>query len=278
VRPSMLTAKGSVLIGISSPYAKRGLLYEKHRDHFGRDGSRILVWQADTATMNRAADRDEIEQAYEDDPQAASAEFGAQFRDDISAFLDADMLGALTRPSPLELPPRDNIRYRAFVDPSGGRGDAFTMAIGHLEGKVAVVDVLRARQAPFDPAEVVQEFAAVLRQYRVTEVKGDGYSAEWAAQAFKAEGRWYRPSERFKSQIYLESLPLFAQGVVELPPDRRLLVELASLERRTARNARDSVDHPRGAHDDRANSTCGVLVEVAAMPRSGLVQQRLLGV
>ena len=46
VRPSMLTAKGSVLIGISSPYAKRGLLYEKHRDHYGRDDSKVLVWQA----------------------------------------------------------------------------------------------------------------------------------------------------------------------------------------------------------------------------------------
>jgi hypothetical protein len=56
---------------------------------------------------------------------------------------------------------------------------------------------------------------------------------------------------------------MFARHEVELPDDRRLLVELSTLERRTARSGRDSVDHARGGHDDRSNVCCGVLVELA---------------
>lgn len=117
-----LTTKkyGALLIGISSPCAKRGLLYEKHRDHHGDDDSKVLVWQAATEVMNPSVNRDEIDEAYKDDPQSAAAEYGAQFRDDLQSFLDADLLATLTRTSPLELPPRPGIKYFGFVDPSGG--------------------------------------------------------------------------------------------------------------------------------------------------------------
>ncbi len=263
VRPSMLTTRkhGALLIGISSPYAKRGLLYEKHRDHFGDDASKVLVWQADTLTMNPAADAAEIAAAYADDPQAAAAEYGAQFRDDLQSFLDADFLATLTRGSPLELPPRAGITYHGFVDPSGGRGDAMTVGIAHREenGR-AVLDLVRATQAPFDPAVVVADYAALLKEYRIAEVAGDAYSGEWCAAAFQEHGISYQTSPLNKSAIYLEALPLFARAEVELPDHRGLLTELANLERRTARGGKDSVDHPPRGHDDLANAAAGALV------------------
>jgi hypothetical protein len=264
VKPSMLTAKGAVLIGISSPYAKRGLLWEKHRDHFGDNSSRALVWQAPTTLMNPEVDRGEIERAYEEDPEAAAAEYGAQFRDDLSSFLDAELLEPLVRRSPLELPRLPGVRYQPFVDPSGGRGDAFTLAIGHWDGRgVGVIDLVRAVAPPFDPAVVVRQYAAVLKAYGLSMVTGDAYSGAWVETAFQDEGIAYRVSDKPKSALYLESLPVFMRGDVELPDDRRLLVELANLERRTARGGRDSVDHPRGGRDDRANVVCGVLVQLA---------------
>jgi hypothetical protein len=131
VRPSMATVPGAIVLGISSPYAKRGLLYEKHRDHFGQDGSKVLVWQADTRTMNPKVEQEIIDAAYADDPAAAAAEYGAQFRADIAAFLDAELVESLARTSPLELPRVAGERYFAFCDPSGGSSDEMTMAIGH---------------------------------------------------------------------------------------------------------------------------------------------------
>jgi hypothetical protein len=273
VKPAMLTVPGAVMIGLSSPHAKRGLLYQKARDHFGRDDSPVLVWSADTVTMNPRIDIAEIEERFRDDPEAARSEYGVPgegiyFRDDLAQFLDMDLLVGLARLSPLEVSPLDGIQYRAFVDPSGGRGDSFALAVGHrAEGgkpPLYVVDVVRAVPAPFDPAVVVEDFVNLLKEYRIRQVVGDAYSGEWVVQAFQAEGIDYRTSGRSKSEIYLEALPLFSRGQVELPDARPLLIELASLERRTARGGRDSVDHPKGSHDDRANVACGVLVELAA--------------
>lgn len=262
VRPAMLTTKkhGALLIGISSPYAKRGLLYEKHRDHFGHDDSRVLVWQAATEIMHPTVDREEIEAAYRDDPTAAAAEYGAEFRDDLQSFLDADLVQRLTRANPLELPPRPGIKYMGFVDPSGGRGDSFTIGIAHREpdGR-AILDLVRATKPPFDPAAVVGDYAALLRQYRIDSVTGDAYSGEWVVAAFKEEKITYKTSPIPKSAIYLETLPLFTRGEIELPDLRPLLVELAQLERRTARGGKDSVDHPPRGHDDLANAACGAL-------------------
>jgi len=43
LRSRLLTTKGP-LICISSPYAKRGTLYETHKRHWGKSGSAYLVW------------------------------------------------------------------------------------------------------------------------------------------------------------------------------------------------------------------------------------------
>jgi hypothetical protein len=49
VRPTLLTTKG-MLFQISTPYAKRGELWEAHRKHFGQADSKVLVVRSRTAT------------------------------------------------------------------------------------------------------------------------------------------------------------------------------------------------------------------------------------
>jgi hypothetical protein len=55
---------------------------------------------------------------------------------------------------------------------------------------------------------------------------------------------------------------------VELLDLPRLIAQLCSLERRTARGGRDSIDHPPKAHDDVANVAAGAL-ELAAQGSGG---------
>ncbi|HVA40841.1 MAG TPA: hypothetical protein VNF49_09260, partial [Candidatus Binataceae bacterium] len=62
-----------------------------------------------------------------------------------------------------------------------------------------------------------------------------------------------------RSEIYLEVLPLFSQSRIELLDLPVLRTQLLLLERRTRAGGRDSVDHPRGAHDDHANAAAGAL-------------------
>ncbi|MBK5960943.1 hypothetical protein CCR97_22450 [Rhodoplanes elegans] len=258
LRPAMATVPGSVLLAASSPYARRGILYSAYRRHWARDGDPVLVWQATTRTMNPLVPQRVIDDAVERDPAAAAAEFGAQFRTDVETFVSRDDVEACVEPGVVERAPISTIRYHAFVDPSGGGADSFTMAVGHRERDTIVVDAVRERRPPFAPTQVVAEFAALLRSYRVTRVHGDRYAGDWPAEAFSRCGIRYEPAGQPKSAIYQNFLPRLRSRTVVLPDDPRLVAQVAGLERRTARGGRDSIDHAPGAHDDLANVCAGV--------------------
>jgi hypothetical protein len=261
LKPAMITQPGSLLIGLSSPYAKRGLLFEKHRDHYGRDDSPVLIWQADTATMNPAVDREEIAAAYRDDPTSAAAEFGAQFRDDLSSYIVPGIIEACVEAGCYERSPVLGRTYFSFVDPSGGSGqDAMTLAICHLDGDVVVLDCLRSRAPPFNPSDVLAEFVETLKSYGVTIVHGDRFAGEWVRQPLRDRGIFYRLADRDKSAIYRDALPIFNSRKVSLLNNRTLVGQLCALERSTGSTGRDRIDHPRGAHDDLCNAACGAIV------------------
>lgn len=263
LRPAMSTIPGALLIGLGTPYKRSGPLYDAHKRHYGQD-SPVLVIQADTRTMNPTVSQSVIDRAMELDPMAASAEYLAQFRSDVGTFLDADVIERAIEPNRRERAPVNSIFYSAFCDPSGGAHDSFTLAIGHQDGERSVLDVCRGIKPPFSPESVVKEYAALLKSYRCSSVVGDRYSGEWVVEAFSKEGIHYRHSELTKSECYLESLPVFSQGVVDLLDVPVLTTELMQLERRTSRSGRDSVDHPPQGRDDHANACCGVLAMLAS--------------
>jgi hypothetical protein len=255
LRPAMATLDGR-LIALSSPYAKRGALWDTYRKHYGKPGS-ILVAQAPTRTMNPSLPERVVNEAMERDPEAARAEYLAEFRSDLEQFFLREVVDAAVRTGPLELPYNKAHRYVAFVDPAGGGQDEFTIAIGHEEGEDTVVDVLRARRGV--PAELTAGYAELLKSYNISKVTGDKYAGSWPADEFKKHGIDYTPSDKPKSGLYLDLLPALNSGRVELPPDDRLVNQLISLERRTARGGRDSIDHAPGGHDDRANVIAGLV-------------------
>ena len=107
---------------------------------------------------------------------------------------------------------------------------------------------------------MVEEFCNTLKQYHITKVTGDRYAGEWAREPFRKRNVTYELSEKPKSDIYRDMLPLLNSRKCQLLDDRRLIAQLHGLERRTARGGRDSIDHGPGAHDDVANSVAGALV------------------
>ncbi len=256
IQPGMATIPNSMMLGLSSPYARRGSLYQAHRQHYGKN-SDVLVWQADTRTMNPSVPQRVIDRAYQKDEAKARAEFGAQFRSDIESFLPRETVEAACRTEPLELPFDRANRYFAFVDPSGGGADEFCLAIGHQENEQTIVDVVRAQKGV--PANTVAEFASLLRDYLISEVVGDKYAGSWPADEFGRHGVRYTAADRPKSDLFRDSLAAFNSGRVEIPPDNTLVNQLSNLERRTARGGKDSIDHPPGGHDDRANVVAGLI-------------------
>ena len=273
LRPG-LSNLGGLLLLASSPYAKRGALWEAFKRHYGRDDARVLVWQGSTEQMNPRIDPAIIAEAREDDPEAASAEYDAQFRSDIAAFVAREVVDAATVPGRHELPYRSGVKYRAFVDPSGGSADSMTLAVAHQEDGCSVLDAVREVRPPFGPDSVVQDFAALLKSYRLGSVTGDRYAGEWPRERFRVHGIGYELAEKPKSDMYRDLLPILNSGQAELLDIPRLHSQLCGLERRTARGGRDSIDHAPNGHDDVANAVCGALL-LTTVRRPGCRVQEL---
>lgn len=259
LRPAMATIPNALLLAISSPYRRAGVLYESHRDYFGESDPAHLVIQAPSQVMNPSLPDDFIRDAYAKDPTGAAAEYGAEFRSDVSAFLDPDWIDAAAIGENIDAAPMEGANYHAFVDASGGRSDSYTLGIAHLENGRRVLDVMRGRAPPFNPKAVTEEFASIVRRYGCRHVTGDRYGAEWVAQEWRDNGLAFHPAESVRSEIYLETEASFAAGEMLLPRHSRLLGELRALERKPGRSGRDTVDHPPGGHDDYANAACGAL-------------------
>jgi hypothetical protein len=266
VLPSLVTTNG-MLVGISSPYRRAGLMHAKHKQYFGVDSDDTLVIQGSTLTFNRTIDAKAIAAQQTADPEAGKSEWEAQFRADLVGFLDDELIdAAIDRGRPLELPPRPGVFYKAYVDASGGAigGDAYCIAIAHREDGCYVVDVVRGRAGPFDPEELTREYAALCKQYRCHGVVGDKYAREWVASAWRKCGVTYTAALLTASETYCECLPLWTQARVRIPDHPVLLRELRLLERTPTRMGKDQVVHPRGCHDDYANVCCGVLRGISA--------------
>ena len=259
ILPALSTTNG-MLIGISTGYRKIGLLYQKHREHFGVNDPDVLVVGGSSEQFNPTINSSIIAQARADDPEVALAEWDGGFRSDIAGLL---MMRRLTRQ--LIMADRSNwhpaVGFRILRSPI--RQGVVTMrlrsAVGHRENDLFVADVIRGRGAPFDPQSVTDEFAKLLKQYRVSEVVTDHYAAEWAAAAWRDAGIKQAQSELNKSELYVEGLPEFMRGAVRIPHHSRLLRELRLLERRASRAGRDLVDHGRNGSDDFANALFGAI-------------------
>lgn len=261
-RPSLATTHGP-LICISSPYAQRGETFETWRRHYGPEGDpSILVAQGASRDFNPSLSQSVVDRALERDPAAARSEYLGQFRDDIAEFVSRAVVEQSTDDGVFERRPEKGITYAAFVDPSGGSSDSYTLAIGHHDGKSgkAILDCVREIRPPFSPEQATHELAGVLKLYGIKKVSGDRYGGLFPRELFRKREIAYHVADLTRSELYLELLPKLNSGAVRLLDNARLRQQLIGLERRTSRNGRDSIDHRPGSHDDLANAAAGVLV------------------
>jgi hypothetical protein len=105
VRPGLATTSGPLIIA-SSPYSKRGVLWDAHRRNYGSAGDPlILVAQGASRTFNPSLPQSVVDRALARDHAAASAEYLAQFRNDLETFVPyeivASCIGDHTERAPL---------------------------------------------------------------------------------------------------------------------------------------------------------------------------------
>jgi hypothetical protein len=267
VKPSQVTVRDSLLIGIGTPGARRGIQYERMQRYHGTDDPRVLCWSAPTRLMNPEVEQSEIDEAMADDETAARTEFLACWRDDLESFIGSEALHAVCIPDRVEVPPTG--QHACFVDSASGGACAYTAAIYHVsaEHKVVIDKVVILDPPLNNPHSATRHVADVCKHYRIASVYGDKYAEGWARGEFAKNGIGYLVSPLVKTDIFLEALPVLLSGACELPDPqassegRRLFRELVALERRVGvgRAGREDVSHPRGIGDDAANAVCGAL-------------------
>jgi hypothetical protein len=220
----------------------------------------VLVIRAPSLLLNPTLDRSIVDEALEQDPAAARAEWLAEFRDDISGWASRELIDDAVDPGVTVRPPQPGVRYVSFCDASGGVKDSYTAAIAHGEEGAAVLVCLVEIRPPFNPDTATAQIAEVLKSYGCRSTEGDRYAAQWVVQAFNKCGINYKHSERDRSAIYLDALPLFTTGRAKLLDNKRLINQFAGLERRTSSMGKDRVDHGPSGADDACNSAAGAMV------------------
>ncbi len=260
-----------LVIGASSPYAKSGVLYGAYKKFYGVDDLHNLVWKAPTRVMNPSVPQSFIDREYARDAAKASGEYGAEFRSDIESFVSLEVVEGCVIEGRFELPPAKGVKYIAFTDPSGGSQDSMTLAIAHNENGKAVVDAIREAKPPFSPDQVVEEFCSLIKSYGIYEVEGDNYGSEWPKERFRKHGVKYNRCLRVRSDLYKDLLPLLNSQQVELLHNQKATAQIATLERRTTKSGKDSINHADGCHDDVANAIAGAATIAVGFQKKGPV-------
>jgi hypothetical protein len=121
LRPGMATLPGAMLLCAFSPYARRGALYDAWRRHFGKDGDPVLVWRARTRAMNPTVPQSIIDNALERDAASAAAEWLAEFRTDVEAFIGREVVESAIVSGRAELLPAPRRPISALLIPAAVR-------------------------------------------------------------------------------------------------------------------------------------------------------------
>jgi hypothetical protein len=104
-------------------------------------------------------------------------------------------------------------------------------------------------------------------------VASDRYAAEFPREQFRKRGIEVKPTDKSRSELYLDLLPAINSRRCDLLDLDAILGQLVSLERHTGRVGRDVIDHAQHAHDDVANAVAGVIHLVLQRDRDILADQ-----
>jgi len=264
IKPGMVNIRNSLIIGISTPFARQGLLFQKYQKHYGKDG-KVLIWQSPTWAMNRTLSERELREEELESLGVAefNAEYGARFREDIEGYLPLQIIERAIIKNQTVIPAQPNFFYYGFCDSSEGLHhgrDSMTFAVAHKQRKKVILDALLEWIPPFDPGLVIQEIAELSRQYRIRKITQDRHAIGWIANDFRPHGIEVEVSDKTKSQIYEYFAVAMNKNGVELLDDKRMKDQIVNLQRFLRPGGMVKIDHVSGGHDDLANAVAGACV------------------
>jgi hypothetical protein len=252
VRPSLATTGGPLLI-LSSPFARRGEVWNLFDRHYGAKGDAdVLVVHGASRDFNSSLPQSVVNRALARNPIAARAEWLAEFRSELEGYVSLDVLRSCTGTF-TELGSVAVTEYVAGVDIASGSGeDSLALAICHHDATSdkVVVDYCREWTPPFSPSAVLTEVAEVCHRYGIETLIGDRYAFVFAREILRDRKLDFRVADKVTSQCFSELAPMLNASEVVLPQHQVLLSQLGALQRKPSSRGREFIGHPPGGHDD----------------------------
>jgi hypothetical protein len=222
--------------------------------------------------LNPTISKATIEAALADDPEAAKAEWLSLWRDDLASYLTRQEIEACVDRGITVRARQAGVQYQSWIDASSGAGkDSMCCACGHrVDDNNFVVDCVVEIVPPFSPPDACSLIANTLKSYGITRTMGDRWGLNFVAAEFQRHGITLEYSDKHRSDIYREALPLLTSKRARLIDNERMIGQFSNLERRAMSGGREVIDHPQrgGHHDDVSLVVAGCLVSLA-MPITG---------
>lgn len=280
---------GAQCLMIGSPWAPTGPVYVLVNDHWQKPTEHMVVLRGTGPTLNPTWWTPErCEKLLAQNPTAHRTDVEGEFADPEAGLLSPHAIIRATRESPLELPPDNEGKFFAAMDPSEGAvgGNAWSLAIVEkldlppelmrLPPQVRALASRRDRVEPryrvaltrewrgVSPAATIQEIAALCRRYGLTTVRSDQYSGAALGDLARQFGLSVRV-EKTTAASKLEDWTTFALLMhtdrIELSADPVLRRDLLSVKKRLTQNGATIV-LPRsgdGRHCDSAAAVCAAI-------------------
>ncbi len=269
LRPGMATVARAKLIKISTPFRKEGLLWTEYQRRTELD---FLVWQAPAAEMNPAISPAVLEREQQRDEQKFLREFMAEFTENITSWINPEILEPCIVRGRRELPRLRDAIYAAALDPATRHSD-FTLAIVHLslDGKMVVDRVDRwagTKTAPLAFEPVLDDIKFIFDGYGINCAVGDQHCCDVIQQSLLQRGISYEIipfGTHTRARIFANLKHLLVQGKIELLDEPELLRQLRSLEEQKTDRGQVDVRPSGGTKDD--------LAVAVALAASQLVQR-----
>lgn len=248
---------GGQVIVASTPWAQSGLLYELHRDNFGRPGD-TLVAHARTLMMNPSETvRSIVEVETRRDPDNAAREYDAQFMTSgTTVFFESKSVDDAVTDEPFEVRPHDVIGAGGDF---GFRSDSSALLMVAMRGDTLhLFDGTEERptaDAPLKPSKTVAAFAEKIAG-RCTYLMADRHYREAIAELLETHGLIYAPAPLTPADTYVRARMLMREGRIMIHPmpfRDRLVQQMREVHGKPTSGGGMSIAHPRwatGGHGD----------------------------
>lgn len=284
VKPSQMQFKDKfLLIKLSSPGIKQGVLYDEYQRRFELPKNYAVfkapswIWNPSMVTENF------LKTELELDPTGFASEYRGDFVDTLSDFISPELVDQCIVKSQLMLAPESkgsDVTYTAVID-AAFKGDRFAFTIMGQHGPRIKQYILKtwkgSRAEPLKAKEVAQFISTICKDYGISRVNADQFAFQPLKEIFEQFGLTLIENpftNNFKKLIYYNLKSLVHNVKVDLLDNPINIMEIKQLKVEQSSTGTVRIGHPIGGHDDAASVTAvGAYLLVNNINKGGMIDQ-----